>query len=134
MLAAAAFPLVTAGCAPLPGFGYPALPAAVPESYTATASAPFRPVTVPGAQRRQAQTEAEEACKRQILEYIGAFPAPGGGTVHDAMAIDGYLRARVLEFVRTAETTDWRVDPAGANVTVCVTANLRKLRVILERR
>lgn len=125
------------GCMPLlprvVGPGVTQMPGPAPTEYEATAVARYKPVPVPGTQRRAAQYEAEEKARRQVLDYIGSLPAGPDGTrsVSELMNSNPQLRAKVLEYVRTACVADWAVDPCAGQVRVNVRADLLQLRAIL---
>lgn len=128
--------LALGGCmafVPEPGPEATRMPGAPPGVFETTAIAYYKPVPVPGTQRRAAQYEAEEKARRKVLEYVGNLPAGPGGqqTVNQAMNRDPQVRARVLEFVRTSELADWIVDPCAGSVQVIVRADLCRLRAIL---
>jgi hypothetical protein len=90
--------------------------------------ASFRPVTVPGTQRRVAQNDAEAKARKMIYEYVGSMRISKGRTVNDIIAKDSRLRAKVLEYIRTAEVVDWKVNPACACVQVWVRVDLNVIR------
>ncbi|MCX7717537.1 MAG: hypothetical protein N2111_03930 [Candidatus Sumerlaeaceae bacterium] len=102
-----------------------------PDCVTVTAVGYYKPVAMPGTQRRVAQNEAEAAGRRQLLEIVGAMPLAGGGTVRDAMARNSVMRADILNIVRTAEVADWQVDPACGRVTVWMRLDLNRVRETL---
>ena len=102
-----------------------------PDYYMVTTTATFRPVTVPGTQRRVAQTDAELKARRLLQEYAGAMPVGQGRTVNDVIAHDARLKAKILEYIRTAEVVDWRVNPGCACVQVWVRIDLNAVRSIL---
>ncbi len=134
LLAAAAVTL--GGCmvaAPPAAPGVTHLPGAAPGVYETSAEAWYKPVPVPGTQRRVAQGEAEAKARRQVLEYVGSLPAGASGqeTVNQVMNRDPQLRAKILEFVRTSKVADWIVDPCAGRVQVIVRADLAHLRAIL---
>ncbi len=128
--------LALGGCmaaAPAAGPGVTHMPGPAPGVYETTAEAWYKPVPVPGTQRRAAQHEAEAKARQQVLEHIGSLPAGAGGqeTVNQVMNRDPQLRAKILEFVRTSEVADWVVDPCAGRVQVIVRADLQYLRAIL---
>lgn len=100
---------------------------------TVTAQSPYRPVNLPGTQRRTAQNDAEAEGRRLILEQVGAMPLPRGGTVNDVMAQNTVMRAEILNAVRTAEVVDWKVDPACGQVTVWMRLDVNCIRWILAQ-
>lgn len=102
-----------------------------PEWYTVTTTAGYRPVSVPGTQRRVAQNDAEEKARRLIYEYVGSLPVGRGRTANDVMARDARVKARVLEYIRTAEVVDWAVNPRCACVQVWVRVDLQQVRALL---
>lgn len=102
-----------------------------PDYYMVTTTASWRPVDIPGTQRRVAQNDAELRARKQILEYVGSMPVRGRGTINDVMARDARLKAKVLEMVRTAEVADWVVNPACACVQVWVRIDLNQIRGLL---
>lgn len=128
--------LLLCGCGTLvspSGLGVTQMPGPPPEVFETTAVASYKPVPVPGTQRRAAQFEAEEKARRQVLEYVGSLAAGPGGreTVNQVMNRDPQLRAKVLEFVRTSCLADWLVDPCAGSVQVIVRADLTRLEAIL---
>lgn len=134
-LGAAALALFT-GCAallPPPGPGVTEPPGPPPGVYETAAVAYYKPVPVPGTQRRAAQHEAEQRARRQVLEYIGSLQARPGSpeTLLQMMSRHPQMRAKVLEFVRTTPVADWSVDPAAGCVQVIVQADLCRLQTIL---
>ncbi len=106
-------------------------PAHQPDYYTVTTTAGFRPVAVPGTQRRVAQNDAEEQARKLIYEYVGSMPVAGGRTVNDVLARDARVKARVLEYIRTAELVDWAVNPRCACVQVWMRVDLHQVRALL---
>lgn len=102
-----------------------------PEWYTVTTTAGYRPVSVPGTQRRVAQNDAEEKARRLIYEYVGNLPVGKGRIANDVMARDARVKARVLEYIRTAEVVDWAVNPRCACVQVWVRVDLHQVRALL---
>ncbi|MGI8907994.1 MAG: hypothetical protein ACR2IE_16065 [Candidatus Sumerlaeaceae bacterium] len=107
-------------------------PVALPDYYVVTATAGFRPVSVPGTQRRVAQNDAEAKARRQIHEVVGSMPISRGRTVNDVITRDIRLKAKVLEYIRTAELVDWQVFPACACVQVWVRVDLNAIRAIIS--
>lgn len=104
---------------------------AAPDYVTVSAVGHYKPVAVPGTQRRVAQNEAEAAARRQLLEIAGSLPLASGGTAHDAMARNSVMRAEILNIVRTAEVVDWQVEPACGRVTVWMRLDLNRIRSTL---
>lgn len=102
-----------------------------PDFYTLTTTAPYRPVQVPGTQRRVAQQDAEEQARKELYEYIGSFHYQNGTTVNDVLNRDARLKARVLEIIRNSETVDWAVCPQNACVQVWVRLDINKVRAAL---
>jgi hypothetical protein len=100
----------------------------VPDWYMVSTMASFKPVTVPGTQRRVAQNDAELRARHMIYEYVGSMRISKGRTVNDVIAKDSRLRAKVLEYIRTAEVVDWNVNPACACVQVWVRVDLNVIR------
>ncbi|MBX7246081.1 MAG: hypothetical protein K1X53_11335 [Candidatus Sumerlaeaceae bacterium] len=119
--------LVLTGCATTGSHGY------TPDYCTVTAVGYYKPVAVPGTQRRLAQDEAEADARRQLLEKAGALPACKG-TVNDMIARDQNFRAEVLNKVRTAEVVDWKVEPACGKVTVWMRLDMNVIRAIVAPR
>jgi hypothetical protein len=101
-----------------------------PDYAAVTASAPYHPVNTPGTQRRAAQNEAESIARAQLLETAGAITMPNGMTVNAIAAKDPRIRSELHALVRTAEVTDWKVDPACGEVTVCMRLDLNRVRVL----
>jgi hypothetical protein len=97
---------------------------------TATASARYRPVDTPGTQRRAAQNDAEQMAHQQLLEAAGAVVMPNGMTVNQIAARDPRVRSELHALVRTAEVTEWKVDPACGAVTVWMRLDLNRVRVL----
>lgn len=128
--------LMLTGCTallPPPGPGVTEMPGPPPNVFEASAVARYKPVPVPGTQRRAAQYEAENDARRQILEYVGSLPVMPGRpeTISDAMNRHPQLRARILEFVRTSPVADWSVDTCAGSVQVIVQADMIRLQQIL---
>ncbi|MCX7625752.1 MAG: hypothetical protein N2Z21_06035 [Candidatus Sumerlaeaceae bacterium] len=115
------------GCAGLLSTGRPE-----PDWLLATACAPYRPVDVPGRQRREAQQDAEMLARRELMNQLGRMRVTGGYTVNDIIARDTRLRAHVLELVRTAEVSDWQVDEMRGEVSVTVRVDRNRVRDILS--
>lgn len=103
----------------------------VPDYYSVTASARYRPVDVPGTQRRVAQTDAENDAKRQILAYVGSMQVVPGKTVNQTIAQNSRIRAKLLDIVRTSELVDWKVDPACGCVQVWMRVDLNRVRQLV---
>ncbi|AXA36599.1 MAG: hypothetical protein D6691_00880 [Candidatus Hydrogenedentota bacterium] len=103
-----------------------------PDWCLVTASAPYRPVEKPGMQRREAQNDAEQLARRELLNRVGALRLPSGQTVNDVIARDTRLRAEVLQLVRTAEVYDWRVNPQHECVQVWVRLDLNRVRALFQ--
>lgn len=122
---AAACALAMAACATTGGGA-----AYQPDYASVTASAPYHPVSTPGTQRRAAQNDAESTARRQLLETAGAITMPNGMTVNEIAAKDPRIRSELHALVRTAEVTDWKVDPACGEVTVCMRLDLNRVRVL----
>ncbi len=99
--------------------------------HTVTATANYRPVDIPGTQRRVAQTDAEEIARKEIYEYIGSMRLADGRTVNDILARDARLKARVLEIIRNSKTIEWAVAPGCACVQVWVQLDIRQVRAAL---
>ena len=128
--------VLLAGCAallPPPGPGVTEPPGPPPGVYETAAVAYYKPVPVPGTQRRAAQHEAERRARRQVLEYIGSLQARPDSpeTILQMMNRHPQMRARVMEFVRTTPVADWSVDPAAGCVQVIVQADLCQHQDIL---
>jgi hypothetical protein len=104
----------------------------VPDYYAVTAMARYRPVDVPGTQRRVAQTDAENDAKRQILAYVGSMQVVPGKTVNQTIAQNSRIRAKVLDIVRTSELVDWKVDPACGAVQVWMRVDLNRIRQLVS--
>lgn len=104
---------------------------AAPDFVTVMAIGQYKPVAIPGTQRRVAQNEAEAAARRQLFEIAGTMPLACGGTVNDAMARNSVMRADILNIVRTAEVVDWQVEPACGRVTVWMRLDLNRIRASL---
>jgi hypothetical protein len=103
-----------------------------PDWCVVTASAPYRPVEKPGMQRREAQRDAEQLARRELLNRVGAMRLASGQTVNDVIARDTRLRTEVLQLVRTAEVFDWRVNPQHECVQVWVRLDLNRVRSLLQ--
>lgn len=104
-----------------------------PDYYMVTATAPYRPVSLPGTQRRVAQNDAEAIARRQILEYVGSMPLGGGKKVNDVMAQDSRLRTEILSLVRNSDVYDWKVCRNCCEVQVWVRLDLNCVRAALAR-
>ena len=104
-----------------------------PDYYMVTATAPYRPVSLPGTQRRVAQNDAEAIARRQILEYVGSMPVGGGKKVNDVMAQDSRLRTEILSLVRNSDVYDWKVCRNCCEVQVWVRIDLNCIRGALAR-
>ncbi len=102
-----------------------------PNLHTVTATANYRPVDVPGTQRRVAQTDAEEKAHKEIYEYVGSMRLVDGRTVNDILARDARLKARILEIIRKSKTVDWAVAPGCACVQVWVQLDINQVRAAL---
>ncbi len=83
-------------------------------------------------QRREAQNDAEQLARRELLNRVGALRLPSGQTVNDVIARDTRLRAEVLQLVRTAEVYDWRVNPQHECVQVWVRLDLNRVRALFQ--
>ena len=105
---------------------------AAPDYIVTTAKASYKPVNQPGTQRRAAQNEAEELARRQISAAAGAMEVAPGMTVNDVIARDSKVRSEFLNYVRTAEVIDWKVDPACAEVQVWVRLDLNRVRLLVS--
>lgn len=103
-----------------------------PDWIIATACAPYKPVDVPGRQRREAQQDAEMLARRELMNEVGRMRVTGKQTVNDIIARDTRLRAHVLELVRTAEVYDWQVDESRGEVSVTVRLDRNRVREILS--
>ncbi len=128
--------LILTGCTallPPPGPGVTEMPGPPPNVFEASAIAHYKPVPVPGTQRRAAQHEAELDARRQILEYVGSLPLRPRSpeTINEAMTRHPQLRAKVLEFVRTTPLADWSVDPCVGSVQVIIQADMIRLQRLL---
>jgi hypothetical protein len=115
--------LLLGGCAA----NVPCGPAVAPDYYMVTAIASYRPVEVPGTQKKMAQADAENVARRMIMEYVGSMPTGTGETVNDLIARHPRMRADVLNIVRTAELVDWEVWPE-CNVRVWMRVDLNRVR------
>lgn len=102
-----------------------------PNVHTVTATANYRPVDIPGTQRRVAQTDAEEKARKELYEYVGSMRLTDGRSLNDILARDARLKARVLEIIRKSETIDWAVAPGCACVQVWVQLNISLVRAAL---
>jgi hypothetical protein len=126
ILLAALFAL--AACAAMnvqPGIGYAGYQ---PDYYAVTATAHYRPVDIPGTQRRVAQDDAENDARRQIMAYAGSMQVKPGQTVNDIIARNSRIRAKVLDIVRTSELVDWKVVPECGTVQVWMRVDLNRIR------
>jgi len=103
-----------------------------PDYAVATAKASYKPVNQPGTQRRAAQNEAEQLARRQLSALAGAMEVAPGMTVNDVIARDSKVRSEFLNYVRTAEVIDWKVDPACAEVQVWVRLDLNRVRLLVS--
>ena len=106
--------------------------AAAPDYIVTTAKASYKPVNQPGTQRRAAQSEAEQLARRQISAAAGAMEVAPGMTVNDVIARDSKVRSEFLNYVRTTEVIDWKVDPACAEVQVWVRLDLNRVRLLVS--
>lgn len=96
-----------------------------------TTTASYRPVPVPGMEKRTAQADAEESGRRELLEQVGRMPAWDGVTVSQAMAKNPRLNAEILDAVRTAEVVDWEVWPKNS-VRVWMRVDRNRIRQIIS--
>ena len=119
--------LALAGCAARVASGT----ACAPDYYMVTATATYRPVEIPGTQKKQAQADAENQARRMIMEYVGTMPTGSGETVNDLIARLPRMRADVLNLVRTAELVDWQVTP-DCSVQVWMQVDLNKVRQAIQ--
>lgn len=103
-----------------------------PDWIIATACAPYKPVDIPGRQRREAQQDAEMLARRELMNEVGRMRVSGQQTVNDIIARDTRLRAHVLELVRTAEVYDWQVDEKRGEVSVTLRLDRNRVREILS--
>ena len=118
-----------AGCCEMRGLrAAPVGPPCNPDYYSVTATACYKPVSVPGTQRRMAQNDAEEIARRQLLEFVGAMRTGSGCTVNDVIARDSQKRANVMAIIRNATVVDWKVCPAGGQVQVWLRIDLNDVR------
>lgn len=101
--------------------------------FSATAMASYRPVAVPGTQRRVAQNDAEDKARKLIYEYVGSLRAPDGRTINDILVRDARLQAKILETIRTSELVDWRVTPQCASVQVWMRLDINKIWGVLSQ-
>lgn len=105
---------------------------AAPDYIVTTAKASYKPVNQPGTQRRAAQNEAEELARREISAMAGAMEVAPGMTVNDVIARDSKVRSEFLNYVRTAEVIDWKVDPACGEVQVWLRLDLNRVRLLVS--
>ncbi len=101
--------------------------------YTTRAAANYRPVVVPGTQRRVAQTEAEEVARKEILRHVGELPTRSGYSVNSIITRDARLRAKIYELVRRSELVDWVVEPQLSRVTVCMRIDRDEVRALIAQ-
>jgi hypothetical protein len=102
-----------------------------PDWYMVTTTAAFRPVAVPGTQRRVAQNDAELKARKLLYEHAGSLPVGRGKTVNDVVSHDARLKGKLLELMRTAELVDWQVNPACGCVQVWVRIDLNVVRGLI---
>ena len=119
--------MVFSGCAGTLACG----PACPPDWYMVTATASYRPVEIPGTQKKVAQADAENIARRQIFEYVGSMPTGTGETVNQLIARNPRMRADVLNLVRTSELVDWEVWPE-CNVRIWMRIDLNRVRQAIQ--
>ncbi len=104
----------------------------VPDYVTATGVGQYRPVSVPGTQRRAAQNDAELEAKRQLQEQAGAIRVTPALTVNDIAAKDSKVRSELLSIIRTAELVDWKVRPECGEVQVWMRVDMNRVRQLVS--
>jgi hypothetical protein len=105
----------------------------VGEFYSVTTTADYRPVDVPGTERRAAQNDAENKARKAIYEHVGSLHLANGHTVNDVLVHDARLKAKLLEVVRNSEVVDWRVSPQCGQVQVWMRLDMGLARAVLAQ-
>lgn len=104
----------------------------VPDYVTATGVGQYKPVNVPGTQRREAQNDAELEAKRQLQEQAGAIRVTPTMTVNDIAAKDTKVRSELLSIIRNAELVDWKVRPECGEVQVWMRVDMNRVRQLVS--
>lgn len=100
--------------------------------YVATSTASFRPVDIPGTQRRVAQDDAEKQARQTIYNQIASIKLQNGQTVNSLLVKDQRLKASILEVLRKAEVQEAKVYPHKASVQVWVRVDMNEIWGILH--
>lgn len=100
--------------------------------FVATATASFRPVDIPGTQRRVAQDDAEKQARQVLLNHIGSLRLQNGQTINALLMKDQRLKASIFEVIRKAEVQEAKVSPHKANVQVWVRVDKNEIWGIIN--